>query len=343
MADTTPYSVPKEPGRWRAIALAVVVHAALFAFLWIGIRWQSETPVAIEAEVWDMQAKDAAPKQAMPPPETAKPEVQPEPKPEPKPRPEPEEISKPAPRPEVKAPVEKPDIALEQERKKKEKAKREEEEREARLKEEKERIEKEKLARIEKEKKALAEKEKKEQLEKEKKELAKKEKEKEKQLALEKEKAELAKKEKAEAEKQAKAEAEKKRQDAQMAKLLAQSRKDMQKNLAGPAGSGGTGTAAKSQGMRGDPSYAAKVAAKIKSNTAFVVPADLQGNPAVEYDVQLFPDGSLRGAPRKVKSSGIPAFDEAVRRAIELSAPFPADKSGSMPSGFPVIHRPKEQ
>jgi colicin import membrane protein len=319
MTDTTPYSVPQEPGRWRSIVLAVVVHAALFAFLWIGIRWQSETPVAIEAEVWDMQAKDAAPKQPEPPPE-----------PEQKPRPEPETVSKPEPQPAVKAPVENPDIALEQEKKKKEKAKREEEERLARLKEEKERAEKEKL---EKEKKALAEKEKKEKLEQEKKELAKKEKEK--QLALEKEKAELAKKEKAEA--------EKKRQAEQDAKLLAQLRKDAQKNFAGTAGSGGSGTAAKSQGMRGDPSYAAKVAAKIKSNTTFAVPPDLQGNPAVEYDVQLFPDGSLRGAPRKVKSSGIPAFDEAVRRAIELSAPFPADKSGAVPSGFPVIHRPKEQ
>ncbi|TCS38701.1 cell division and transport-associated protein TolA [Paucimonas lemoignei] len=317
MADSTPYSVPKEPGSWRAIALAVAVHAALFAFLWIGIRWQSETPVAIEAEVWDMQAKDAAPKQPLPPQE--------EPVPEPKPRPEPEPVSKPEPKPEVKTPEKQPDITLEQEKKKKEKAKREEEERLARLKEEKERIEKEKQAQLEKEKK--------DRLEKEKQELAKKEKEK--QLALEKEKAEIAKKEKAEA--------ERKRQEALDAKLLAAMRKDAQKNLAGPAGSGGTGTAAKSQGMRGDPSYAAKVAAKIKSNTAFVVPGDLQGNPAVEYDVQLFPDGSLRGAPRKVKSSGIPAFDEAVKRAIELSAPFPPDKSGTVPSGFPVIHRPKEQ
>lgn len=310
MADPTPYSVPQEPGRWRAIALAVAVHAALFAFLWIGIRWQSETPVAIEAEVWDMQTKDAAPKQA-------EPEPLPEPEPARKPVPEPEPVAKPEPKPAVKAPVEKPDIALEQERKKKEKAKREEEERLARLKEEKEQAEKEK--------KALAEKEKKE-----------------KQLALEKEKATL-EKQKAELARKEKAEAEKKREEAQWAKLQAQMRKDAQKNFAGPAGSGGTGTAAKSQGMRGDPSYAGKVAAKIKSNTAFAIPPDLQGNPAVEYDVQLFPDGSLRGTPRKVKSSGIPAFDEAVRRAIELSAPYPADKSGTVPSGFPVIHRPKEQ
>ncbi|QAU35261.1 cell envelope integrity protein TolA [Janthinobacterium sp. 17J80-10] len=305
MADTTPYSPPQEPGRWRAIALAAAVHAALIAFLWIGIRWQSETPVAVEAEVWDMQAKEAAPRQVAPPPEP-EPVRQPEPKPQPK--------------PEVKASEEKPDIALEQERKKKEKAKREEEERLARLKEEKA------------------------QAEKDKKELAKKEK----QLALEKEKA-LLEKQKAEAlVKKEKAEADKKRlRNEQDAKLLAKMREDDLKRMTDAAGavagSGGTGTAAKSQGMRGDPSYAAKIAAKIKSNTQYPVPPDLQGNPAVEYDVQLFPDGSLRGAPRKVKSSGIPAFDEAVRRAIELSAPFPADKSGSVPAAFPVIHKPKEQ
>ncbi len=296
MVETTPYSVPREPGRWRAIGMAVAVHAALFVFLWIGIRWQSETPVAIEAEVWDMQAKEAAPRQSLPP----------EPKPEPKPEPEP--VRKPEPKPVEKTPVEKPEIALEQERKKKEKAKREEEERLARLKEEKEQAEKEKQAALEKQ-----------------------------QAALEKQKADaLAKKKKEEA--------DKKRQEAQMEKLLAQTRAEEMKRIAGAtAGSGGTGTAEKSQGMRGDPSYASKVAAKIKSNTAFSVPPDLMGNPEVEYDVQLFPDGSLRGAPRKVKSSGIAAFDDAVRRAIELSAPYPADKSGTVPSGFSLKHRPKEQ
>src|SRR4051812_42707684 len=140
MADTTPYSLPQEPGRWPAIALAVAVHAALIVFLWVGIRWQSETPVAVEAEVWDMQAKEAAPQQVVPPLEP--------------PKAEPEPVRKHEPEPEVKAPVEKPDIALEQERKKKEKAKREEDERKARLKEEKEQAEKEKkeLAKKEKDK-----------------------------------------------------------------------------------------------------------------------------------------------------------------------------------------------
>ena len=78
MSDTTPYSVPKEPGRWRAISLAALVHAALLALLWFGIRWQSETPVAVEAEVWSPQPREAAPRPQPPPP---KEEEKPEPKP----------------------------------------------------------------------------------------------------------------------------------------------------------------------------------------------------------------------------------------------------------------------
>lgn len=283
-----PPAPPPERGSLRAIALAVLVHAALFAFLWIGIRWASETPVAVEAELWDLQARDAPPRVA--PPEL-KPVTPPEPVPVVKPRMDPT------------PPQEKPDIALEQERKKKEKAQQEEAAR------------KQRLAKEEEEKKAKA-----------------------------RELAQLEQKQKEEQKKKEEAEKRRKAQAAQEARLLEQIRhEDMKRITAGASGSGGSGTAAKSQGMRGDAGYAGKVAAKIKANTAYAVPPDLQGNPQVEYAVQLFPDGSLRGTPRKVKSSGIPAFDEAVLRAIQLSAPFPADKSGAVPSALSVIQQPKEK
>jgi colicin import membrane protein len=108
-------------------------------------------------------------------------------------------------------------------------------------------------------------------------------------------------------------------------------------------GSGGSGQAAKSQGAsRADAGYAAKVGGKIRSNTVFNVPDELANNPAVEYSVDLLPDGSVRGI-RKLKSSGMPGFDDAVRRAIEKSQPFPPDSSGRAPSGFTVSHKPKDQ
>lgn len=75
-----PYSVPPEPSRLPAFLLAVAVHAILLAFLWFGISWQSNEPVAVEAEVWDMSVQSAAAPE-LPPPPAPEPEPQPEPAP----------------------------------------------------------------------------------------------------------------------------------------------------------------------------------------------------------------------------------------------------------------------
>ena len=78
---------PRQPGRIRAVFLAVLVHAAFFALIVFGITWQSQTPPPVEAELWDKlpPAPDAkAPDPKPPEPEPPKPEPPPEPaKPEP--------------------------------------------------------------------------------------------------------------------------------------------------------------------------------------------------------------------------------------------------------------------
>ncbi len=338
MKDATPYTIPKEPGGWRSFTLAVLVHLALLALLWIGVRWQNETPTAVEAEIWSPQAQQAAPK-PQPEPEP----VQPPPPPArvveaPKPQPAPPPVERP-----VEKPVPNPDIALEQEKKR-------------RLKEEKERREEEE--REERAAQKLAQ-EKKEQAEARKKELAKAEADKERRLEAERERKleqQAAQKREAEEEKKRElaeaaeakrkqAEAEKKRAQAKAEAEAAEQRRieDLARMTAQATGSGGSGQAARSQGpSRGDAGYAAKVAGKIRSNTVFNVPDELANNPAVEYAVDLLPDGSVRGI-RKVKGSGVPGFDEAVRRAIEKSQPFPPDNSGRAPSGFTVSHKPKDQ
>ncbi len=290
MTDNSPYTVPSEPGRWRAITLAVAVHVALLVFFWIGIDWQNQTPVAIKAEIWDMQAKEAAP-------------LPPEPEPTPQPKPEPKPIIKETPKAEpIKPEPPKVDIALEKEKKRKEQER------------------KDKLAAEEKEKKLKqkAEQEKQDKLDK--------------QLADKK------------AEQQKKADADKKRlQDQRDAELSDKRRAEELRRLTGAIGSGGSGQAAKSQGSgRADGAYADKIRAKIRSNTVFNVPPELSGNPQVEYDVELLPDGSLRGLNLR-KSSGLSGFDEAVKRAIERSQPFPPDQSGSVPGRLTVIHKPKDQ
>jgi len=284
MSDATPYTVPKEPGRWRAVTLAALVHAALLAFLWIGVRWQNETPTTIEAEVWSPQPREAAPL------------------PEPVKEAEPQPVVKEPPPPIVKeTPVVKPpDIALEQEKKRKEKEKkRQEEEQLAKQK----KAEQERLAKLKKEQD-------------------------ERQAKLDAEKARKA------------AEAKRKQEDE---KQLADARaQEMRRITGGVTGAGGSGDAPKSQGGRSDSGYAGRVAAKIKSNIVFNVPEGLADNSPVEYAVDLLPDGSVAGM-RKTRSSGVPGFDEAVRRAIEKSQPYPKDKSGSVPSSFIGIHRPKDQ
>jgi colicin import membrane protein len=305
MVDATPYTVPKEPGRWRALMLAAAVHAALLAFLWIGVRWQNETPATIEAEVWSPQPREAAPR--------------PDPVKAPEPEPQPKPVVREPPKPETKEPaVAKPDIALDQEKKKRklqeEKQKQLDEERLAKAKQ----IEEERQAKLRQQQKLDDERQ---------------AKLKEEKLRQDKEKAEKDKKV---------ADAKRKQQEADE-KLMAKLREEDMKRITGAvAGTGGTGEAAKSQGGRADASYAARVAAKIKSNISFIVPEGLASNPPVEVAVNLLPDGSLAGV-RVTKPSGVPGFDEAVTRAIEKSQPYPKDKSGSVPSSFIGIHRPKDQ
>ena len=292
MTDHSPYTVPKEPGRWRAITLAAVVHVALLVFFWIGIDWQSETPVAVKAEIWDMQAKEAAP---LPP----KPEAEPTPQPKPEPKPVVKETPKAEP---VPPPVAKVDIALEKEKKRKEQERKDKLAEEDKEKKQKQKAEQDKLDKLEK------------------------------QLADKK------------IEQQKKTDADKKRkQELADAALSEKRHAEEMRRLTGAVGSGGTGQAAKSQGSgRADGAYADKIRAKIRSNTIFIVPDGLSGNPSAEYDVELLPDGSLRGL-RLRKSSGLNGFDEAVKRAIERSQPFPPDQSGSVPGRLTVVHKPKDQ
>ncbi|MEO8170287.1 MAG: energy transducer TonB, partial [Oxalobacteraceae bacterium] len=116
---------------------------------------------------------------------------------------------------------------------------------------------------------------------------------------------------------------------------------NMRRMTGDTSGSGGAGTAAKSQGNRGDPGYGDRIKGKIKSNTIFNVSNDLNGNPAAVYEVNLLPDGTIRSLRLKT-SSGVAGFDEAVKRGIEKSEPFPKDKSGVVPPNFELIYKPKD-
>ena len=81
-----------EPGQVSSLALAALVHLALFAVLVFGVRWQSRPPDVVNVELWE------APQPA--------PVVEPE---KPAPRVEPAPVPKPEPV------IEKPDIAIKKE------------------------------------------------------------------------------------------------------------------------------------------------------------------------------------------------------------------------------------
>lgn len=306
------HAIPEEKKLKPAFVLALVVHLALVAFLWIGVSWQGRTDETVEAEVWDIQVREAAPLAAGERAQTASVETESsEPVGETAPPP-PASVSRPT-EPESKTET-RPDIALEQEKKKAEKKAAEE------------------RKKAEETRRAA-------------------------ELKQQQEEARL-KKEAEEAQKKQKAEKRKTEAASRRAKaLLDQEARRIAgggsgggtgkgaggggTRTTGPTGTGGSGTAPYSTGSgRADAGYIQKVAAKIKSNTAFNVPPALAGNPPVIYEVELLPDGTLRNI-RKSKSSGIPGFDEAVLRAIEKSAPYPKDRSGRVPSGFTLTHKPK--
>lgn len=264
-AGGAPYTVPPEPSRTPSILMALGMHALLILFLVIGVSWQNTPPSAVEAEVWDMETKQAAP--------------QPEPQPEPVPRPDP--IPEPPPKP-VEQPVapKAPDIALEK------------------IKEQKKKL-------LEKK---LAEEQAREELKKEK----------EKELAEKKAKA-------------AQLLAEQKKAD----KLREQEMRKITSAL------GGQGTAEKSTAPRIDTGYIAAITGKIKRSTSYVGDTDVPGNPRVEFKIEQLPTGEIISV-RKTKSSGIPAFDDAVERGINNSSPLPKKKDGTVVRSIDVGFLMKE-
>ena len=58
-----------QPGRTRAIVLAIIVHALFFALIVFGVRWQSMPTAPVVAELWDKIP--ARKKAAAPPPDRA--------------------------------------------------------------------------------------------------------------------------------------------------------------------------------------------------------------------------------------------------------------------------------
>ncbi len=293
--------------RWALpIAMALGVHALLVLALTWGVAWQqTQQAAAFDVELWS-----DIPIAAAPPPE---PVAEPKPEPEPLPTPEPEPPAPPPPEPEPAGPTA-ADIALEKQR-----VQEELEQRRA------QQLAKEKADEALKDKKA---KEKAAQLAKDK---AAKEK-----AAKEKAAKEKAAKEKAAKEKAAKEKAEQlARQEKALKDKLRQEQLARLSSMAGTAGQ--TGEAARASGPSAN--YAGKVVGAIRPNIVFT--DVVQGNPAAEVEVITNPAGDIVG--RKLRtSSGSPAWDDAVLRAIDRTGALPRDTNGRVPSPMLIRFRPKD-
>ena len=139
-------------------------------------------------------------------------------------------------------------------------------------------------------------------------------------------KAEAEQKAKAEAERKAKAAAEQKaKEDAFRAALLGDG-----KQIAGA--SGGTANRNQVAGGGGDDGYGAKVRACVRPRVVYNTPSRSGSqNPALQYRVDLNPDGTVRNV-RITRSSGIALFDDAVQKGIAKCSPFPKPSNGRYPS-----------
>jgi colicin import membrane protein len=116
--------------------------------------------------------------------------------------------------------------------------------------------------------------------------------------------------------------------DAQLKRLLAQA---------------GTAPAGTSAGGGFSDKYAAQVITCIRPHIVFNVPDSISAQQHVAtFEVMLLPTGEQTGAPRLIKGSGLPAYDQAVERAIRRCDPFPPPREGTMPRSVRLLFDPVE-
>lgn len=100
------------------------------------------------------------------------------------------------------------------------------------------------------------------------------------------------------------------------------------------------GELAASSNAKGTAEWSSKVRAKVRGNV--VPPPDLKGNPEAVFDVVQLPTGEVLSVKLK-RSSGTPALDEAIERAILKSSPLPRpERSELFQRSFELRYRPLE-
>ena len=87
--------------------------------------------------------------------------------------------------------------------------------------------------------------------------------------------------------------------------------------------------------------YSASIQAAIRPNITFDADS-VSGNPAVEIQVGLKPDGTIVSIST-VKPSGVKSWDTAATRALDKTERLPKDENGRVPPTLSIILRPHER
>ena len=129
--------------------------------------------------------------------------------------------------------------------------------------------------------------------------------------------------------------------EADAARLAVQREANL-KRILGQAGASGDAAATGNAQQDAAPSasYQGRIRARIKPNVSF--PDTVAGNPAVEIEVRLTPEGRIILPSRVVKSSGVKEWDDAVLRAIGKTEVLPKDESGRVPASMIIVYRPRD-
>lgn len=138
----------------------------------------------------------------------------------------------------------------------------------------------------------------------------------------------------AEAEQRKKAEAA---EAARLAKLREDNLRRLNEQVSGGGAPDSGGTAAQSAGPSAG--YPGRIKARIKPNIVFT--DEVAGNPLATVEVRVAADGTITGR-RLVKSSGVPAWDDAVLRAIDKTETLPRDTDGRVPPSMLMEFRPRD-
>lgn len=167
--------------------------------------------------------------------------------------------------------------------------------------------------------------------EKEKKEAEEKQAEQKKKIEEQKRLAEQEKKDKLDQDK-AKKQAELKEKE-----RLAKAHAAEMQRIMGSAAAGSTGTAARSTAPRLDDGYKAKIVTRIRSFLHYPGQEDVEA----VYTITQLPTGEVLNV-RRVKSSGVPAYDSAIENAIRDASPLPKRADGTVEREITATFKLKE-